>query len=582
MPQVPYQPYSEVSAQDIATPNVHVSTPEGAFGAGTAQAVRRLGAQLQQSGDELFQRALEFKDLENQTAARDADMARMEKAAKAHMDFDALPPAEKGGKLQGHIENLKSITKQYRETLTNPMAQKYYDAYGHADLRHHIFNASGVAGVATRKAAIASGDAQISLLLNGIELDPSDENFGKTIEKVTEVVRQTKEAAGLTPPEVEDKTARLISKAVMAKIKGILKNDPIGAANAMDQYNHLLRQDDYNQIADVVQSRSRVILADRAAIDATRDVNDPNKPAPSLEQVDKEMTERAKRDLPNDPMAVPQYRRAGHQELTRLYAQKKQAENDQRMTLQENILAHRPKNTEELLALGPEVRNIWDRLTEAQRKNHEDFIYQQYKQDRDRPTPQRDAMFMYLWGASKQDLVDTDLTEVKDLTFNNRIKLMAKQRQYAKTLDKDEDPRVNRAMEQLNSQLVGGKTPNLTKDQLQVFKGRLQYMIEEHIKENNGKPPNREEIARFGKALIMEVIDQSKFLSSIVTRKSYVFEMGVTAEQAQKIEEGIEKGLIPRDISEEDKERYNARVHARAAYKKLYGKELESPKRRPE
>lgn len=581
MPQVPYQPYSDVQAKDIATPNVHVQAPEAAFGGGTAAAVKQLGAQLRQSGDEIFQRALEFKDLENQTAARDADMLRMERTAKANEDFKALPPAEKGPALQGHLDNLKSITKQYRDTLTSPMAQKYYDAYGHADLRHHFFSSSSVAGDATRRAAVASGDAQISLLLKGIETDPSNANFDKTIENVTEIVRQTKEAAGLTPPEVELKTKMLISSAVTAKIKGILKDDPIGAANVMDQYRNLLTDDDYNRIADTVHSRSRVLLGDKAGNDVVRTEIDPNKPLKSREQVREEMEKRAKKDLPNDPMAPIYYKKVGEQELTRAYAERKQADNDNRMDVHEMVLANRPKTVAEFLSLGPDVRDKWDRMSETQKKNTEDFIYQQYRQDRDRSTPKRDMMFAWLWGAKKQDLVDTDLTEV-DLTFGNRMKLLAKQRSDAKSLDKDEDPRVRRAMEQLNSQLVGPNTPNLTKDQLQVFKGNLQFMIEEHIKENNGKPPSREEIARFGKALTLEVIDQSKYSFGIFTRKSLVFEMGVTTEQAEKIEQGIEQGLIPKDISEADKVRYNARVQARGAYRKLYGKEIESPTKRPE
>ena len=91
MPQVPYIGYPTTQPIEPGE-QISVSTPGAAFGENVGAAIRGIGGQLEQSGNEIFGRAMAIQDLANETAAREADSQFAMEQGKLHADFIANNP----------------------------------------------------------------------------------------------------------------------------------------------------------------------------------------------------------------------------------------------------------------------------------------------------------------------------------------------------------------------------------------------------------------------------------------------------------------------------------------------------------
>src|SRR5262245_36813998 len=129
MPQIPYKPYSEVTAEATPTPAVHVQAPIQAFGGAVAEAVKHLGTTAQHVGDELFQRAYALQQLENETAARKADFEAMKEMAPLHAEFNARQGKDAVDAAPEHYKKIEEIWARHRSNLPNDQARKQYDAF---------------------------------------------------------------------------------------------------------------------------------------------------------------------------------------------------------------------------------------------------------------------------------------------------------------------------------------------------------------------------------------------------------------------------------------------------------------------
>src|SRR5687767_11544560 len=85
MPIVP-----TISPSHSTTPNMSVNTPAGAFGAESARAGADVGRALTRAGDELFERAMAFQELQNRAEATDLDTEYTIQAGKLHAEYNAL------------------------------------------------------------------------------------------------------------------------------------------------------------------------------------------------------------------------------------------------------------------------------------------------------------------------------------------------------------------------------------------------------------------------------------------------------------------------------------------------------------
>src|SRR6516225_6604615 len=133
MPQVPYQGFPEPSrpeeVQQIATPNIRITTPAEAFGVGIAHAVEGLGKDATQIGNELSTRAVALQQLQNETDAIKAKSTNIQRMSEEQNKFLTQEGLNAGPQaLSQHLANLDKIRTDIRKTLPNVMVQKEFDA----------------------------------------------------------------------------------------------------------------------------------------------------------------------------------------------------------------------------------------------------------------------------------------------------------------------------------------------------------------------------------------------------------------------------------------------------------------------
>lgn len=573
MPQVPYQPYSEVPAQDIPTPNIHVQTPEGAFGQGTALAMKHLGTTMEHSGDELFHRAIALQELDNETKARQADLQVAKESGEEHAAFDALPGDQKAQQLSAHSDRLIAIYNKNREGLPNDSARKKFDAFALGNVGRSIFNAAGAAGTANRQYQAHTIQAQIEMNINDLYQDPSEKNWNDRLSQIKEHVQSLKEVGGMSEEQAQNESEKLISKAMAQRIKGINKHDPSMAADLLDDARKakLIREPDATAIETTVMNARRMVTSANVAKEVNKDPEDPNKARPSLQEVDDAAAKRIKELLPDDPKAEADGRREARTEWARKRKDHVDMVQENRDVMVNEILKNPPKNWQELVSRNEKTYAAADAL-----KNDpmtmlglKRIIENQYNLDKnDRNKGDRARNFYELSGMGAAELVSKDLLNV-DLAEKDRQILL--NRQAKARVDPKDDARVERGMRAIQTMLPSGSN-RLSREQMNVLKGAMQSTIEGYMEANGGKHPTDEEYKKFGKVLLQEGLDPTSGWFFSKGERKHKFEFGLpedVKEKMEKMEE--EQGVSPR-MPDEQKRNMFVRGIVAKEYQGLFTK----------
>src|SRR6185312_13570799 len=138
MPQVPgLAPTAEPSGY---ASEVNLPVPVDAFGGALGHALEGLGGQVEKASNEIWHQAMAIQGLHNETEAKEADAQYMMKSGLLHADFinreglNAGPDA-----LKKHIQELQDLRVNIRNGLSNPAAQRMYDASSIGFMGRNIF-----------------------------------------------------------------------------------------------------------------------------------------------------------------------------------------------------------------------------------------------------------------------------------------------------------------------------------------------------------------------------------------------------------------------------------------------------------
>lgn len=128
MPVVPFSGVPSVAPS--GQPESYLRTPSGldeAAGVGVARAMQGLGGQIEKTGDMLAQHAVAFQNLQNESAAKDADVDAMVKIGAAQSEFDRLEGDNATKALPGHMQRIKDIRQEALDGMKNPAARRMLD-----------------------------------------------------------------------------------------------------------------------------------------------------------------------------------------------------------------------------------------------------------------------------------------------------------------------------------------------------------------------------------------------------------------------------------------------------------------------
>lgn len=548
MAQVPYSPVPDATLQLQATPDVHVNTPEAAFGGDIGRALGTLGQATQQAGGEIYQRAIALQDLNNESDARVAAADYMEKAGVLHADFSSKSGRDAGPEaFQQYTQKLSDLRMKVREGLGNPMAQRLYDADSFSTMGRTIFNGAGHSAEQMKLYALGASKAQGEAALNQIMGAPKDERTYQAGAALNEkAARWRSTANGESPEQIDQAGAIARSDAAAARITGLAWTNPDIAKQLLDKAieDKTLRGEAIPKLQELVDKN---LYTHQSAVIANDQMS---KPGTLSERVAAGRAAAAK--VTDDPLLADHVEsQIVTRDRTNDFVQK-QTQITAIDTINDAI-EHTKKpllNLQDLKTISPEVSTAVDALNATGQLRVQKQLEVMAKHDNN-PSPARDANFQKLSGlaySNPSTFLDTDMYG-KDLQADRREDLISMQHKLAKggKLDNPElhvtltNPVIQQALSD------AGINAKDTPDDYHKYAGALAQAINERRSE--GKPLSYKDSEDLAKSLLADHVTKGTWWNG--SEKIYTtIDRGLPIKDANRIRAALQaKGMPAADIN---------------------------------
>jgi hypothetical protein len=508
-------------------PEVGLPVPVDAFGGAVGHALEGLGGQIEQSSDRIWSRAVEMQGLQNETEAKEADAKYMMQSGLMHADFINKEGLNAGPEaLQKHIQELQDLRTSIRGSLSNPAAQRMYDASSLGFMGRNIFNAAGHSGQQMKVAANNASDSRIALAKTSIGDNPEDDvNVARMGRVIQSEVAAKGRNSGWTPEQIDATTQAETSEAVSHRILGIAKTNAPKAQRILDDAvkQGAIRPQDAEKIQGSVQTQFRDqgsrFISDKVLADR-RNGDEENKPV--QEYIDAAMEE-AKKYSQKDPL-FPDYVRS---RVVADYNRQKAIETDQdnsntrvigQALIKGNSEGLLPTSIEELKAIDPSVGPAWDAMGRNPQKQQAVLkqLDQNAKGGRVTTTPENLQQY-HTWRGQAMAGTDEQRAEFMAHNFGTEAKMTLAQRNQLMNLQDQlkhraaiattDDPRIARALRFLGPDMAAAGITRGTADARSdyfTFVGSLQDQLDQYQKDHPGKLPTHEELTTMGAQLLQE------------------------------------------------------------------------------
>lgn len=528
MPQAPPAQglVPDVAPSEQGTPELNLSVPVDAFGGAVGHALSDIGSDIVHGSDQIWQRAIDLQNLNNETAAKDADAKYMIQSGKLHADFlnkegeNAGPEA-----LAAHIQQLQDLRTQIRQGL-NPMAARMYDASSLSFMGRNIFNAAGHSGQQVKVAANNASQARVQIAQNQMGDNPTDEVGVQRASRViqSEVASQGAQN-GWSPDQIKATTQTQLSTGIAHQILGIAKTNAIGAQKALDtaRKNNLITNQDADRVQASVQTQFRDqgsrLIADKVLAD--RRAGEDGEDEKTEDDYVQEGLAEAEKYNSDDPLFSDFVR----DRIITQYKKQKMIERDtadQNVTtigkalMQSNQEGLAPTSIEELKAIDPEVSKAWDALS-AQPKVQQQILNQLQRNasgaNRQPITPENLQAF-HMWKGIAISGDDDARAGFMSHNFAAEPKMAVSQKNALMNLQDSmrkqsaSDPRVARALNILRPDMVAaGIDPrggDVNRQSYYQYTGALADALEQFQTDHPGKMPSIDEVKTIGAQLMQE------------------------------------------------------------------------------
>lgn len=512
MPTVPgLVPNAEPTTQGVSEVGVNVNAD--AFGAGIGHAIANIGPVVEQAGDRIWQRAVELQGLQNETDAKNADSRFMLESAKMRADFINKEGVNAGPEaLKQHLDNLKNLRTSVRDSLSNPMAQKMYDSSSLSFMGREAFSAAAHSGQQMKVAANTADDARIQTFRADIANTPDDDDqFQRSTRAIAAATEDKGRRTGQSPEVIADSVRDQLSSATIARAIGLARAGKIDQAEdligrARDQ--KLLTLEDGNRADNVIRTQRNVIGSANIATDEYNKGVVEGSQTKSLKEIMDSALKTAQDKYPDDAVFAEHTRR----EVQNIYSTGIRMERDARWTNKQTVdatilggadtmqkLLADPQASKAYYSLPPSVQKTIsqdvDRRTDV--KSFATAIGQSYD-----PDPDIRAKFM-----------DTARQDFGPMDDSQWTRVLARRDAILKSNNREDDPRVWRAMHQLQG-AIGGQMSALgiyrrdTKNEFNeqsfhYFVGTLHSALEDW-QQSHGKPASEDDVVNKIAPLIIQ------------------------------------------------------------------------------
>lgn len=273
MPQVPVYSKSNtplVSPDTSPLRGQQISVDSSMFGSGVAEAQAGVGKSMQGAGEQLFKRAVELQELNNQTEARDASNKFIEEMGQVDLQYRQLEGKAAVDGYQGHIENIKKIHEKYASGVSTDSARRHFLNDSSRQLTYNIINSSHWAAGQGKKYRTGVNEASIAIAKNNAAIREDDMGFQNEIVSLNKAV-DAEAANNYWSPEVTQvKRDSEVSEAWRKRLANIAMTDPMGAQALYNKNKDQIR--DATQRYAVEQTIQQSLMTHGAAQIAQQEV----------------------------------------------------------------------------------------------------------------------------------------------------------------------------------------------------------------------------------------------------------------------------------------------------------------------
>lgn len=562
------------------TPGVNLSVPVDAFGGAVGHALSGLGDQVEKSGDQIWARAVDLQNLQNETVAKNADADYMMKSGLLHAAFVNKEGLNAGPEaLAVHIKELQDLRTSIRAPL-NPMAAKMYDASSTQFMGRNIFNAAGHSGQQMKAAANAASASRIDELSDSVGANPTDEAmFQRNTYAIHHEVQSQGERMGWTPDQVDETSKQYISQSVAKRAAGLARVGKLDDAqhlvdNAAKQ--GVLLPNDEAKVGQIVQTQRRAVGSANMATEIYNDgLDETGTQTKSLKELQDTAKAKAHEQYPDDPL----YEQHAVQAVDSKWYINRRAETDAKNGNRETVngaIMGGANNLQEVLA-DPATAKAYYALPKSEQLAVPGRI-NSYNAARDKDMNQRAlTTVLGMRTADPVSFLDLDPTDPK-VGLNQAQMRTVMGWQATDKKQSQADPRVARAINILQPDMnaagiakKGGFDSDQTKDYYQ-FIGSLQDQLDSYHKAHPNATPNIEEVRKMGAQLMQSQITSKHWYGDT---KEPVYNMTVPDDEVERIKGDSywdQHGITPNDAMIK-------RIYTAQQFKKLYGG---SAKQKPE
>lgn len=583
MPTVPplLSPTEQLSG---ATPSVNLAVPTDAFGGSIGNALSGLGQTIDKVGNELWSRAVELQNLNNDTEAKKADTAYMIKAGELHAKYSSLEGNAARDALPQYMQDQQAARESIRDGLSNPMAQKMYDASSMSFMGRNIFNAAGHAAQQTKVAAVNASKSRVSILTDNIGENPNDDTgTERSINAIRAETRSQGQQGGWSEDQITATTDSNVSSAISTRIASLARTDPFGAQTMFDTAvsNKALSPVDTSKVQASIQTQSRQVISRNIASQVNADLDHPEDGNPQKSLADRIAEAKSdptvQRFAKNDPLlpdfveqrVIADYNRS--KAITRDFSQQNEQTVAGAMMTgnKEGIL---PKSVEELQLINPEVASAWNNLKPTTQRKYMTLLADNAKGEKVAWTNDTLTNYQKLKGMAVDSPVEFLAHDVitENMPASGKKELIGLQQRLR--AQSQTDPRVGRAMQILGPDLQAAgisKTGSGDKDAYFQFVGSLQDALDDYQK-NSAKVPGVDEIRTIGARLMQEQVTSKGYLWD---SKSPLYSLPLPDEDAERLKADpywAKAGITPNDSQLK-------RIYVAQKYKELYGGAAKKP-----
>jgi hypothetical protein len=568
MPQVPYVPYPTAQPSTQGTPTLRLNTPSEAFGANVGQAIEGFGKGLEADSDKIFNRAIALQEMQNETAARNADVQASIDMGNLHAKFSALEGVNAGPKaLEQYTSDLRDVYQKGRAALPNDDARRRYDSQALSVLARSIFNGAGHSAQQMKQASVKSAQAQVAQDADDLYNNPNEQGLDVYLDKARTSAHTVAAAQGLDPIATKELEDKYTSHQLSHLITGRAKQEPWKAGELLEQYRDRLHGEDITRVENSVQQAQRTTGARMLALQVNADLNDPDMEdhRPLTDRI-KDVRELAAKQVPNDQL-LPAYAEA---QVEAGYNRWKQVQRDtefqNKQTIEGALVGNYgkvPVTVDELRAI-PDADAAWSSLKPSTQRHYLNVMSQiQRTGDRIPPAESLVERQKYV-GMAQTDpaaFLDADVLGNEGLNIADKKYLIGLQGQVKKSAV--QDPRLTRALQILGPDLqAAGISKSADPTTFYKYTGALFDQLQDYQTENK-KAPKPEEVQAIGRRLLQEQAQPGRFWG---TNQIRTFELSPPQETIDMIKDDIKS----KDPTAQPTDEQIIRAYIREKYKRLY------------